>query len=280
MDIQVLKNFSQNGLYRSIDIFRHPTEFPKRTRLLGFRFLLQYRHMDTKLAPTKEGIIQEMRKMIDEHYTTGTHESYSILMELVDMLIDYSPPDGEKLLAYLREQRATANDKGPSVADVGPECTVYGDTQSAHNKEISSSTRRAAKYLASKFAPNFGEGAIGGKAKMLYYEKVKRALISRFGEDMEPVIERIYVDNAHFGIGYTVDEVLMALLEWLDFKMKEYGEKPYSCDKCMKRFSKSSDGQIHLNEHDKHDKPKPSLLYNNKFPVQEILDKFLNQLYK
>lgn len=275
MDIQVLKTYSHQGLCRAIDIFRHPEEFPKRTQLLGFRFLLQYRHMDTVLSPTKDGIIAEMRKMIDDHYTVGTQDSHSVLMELVDMLIDYSPQDGEKLLAYLREQRATANDNGPGASDAGPECTVYGDTQSAHNQAISESTRKAAKYLADKFAPNFGPGAAGIQEKIKHYEKVKVGLIRRFGEDIEPVIERIYIDNAHFGIGYTVDEVLMSLLNWIDFKMKEYKNKPYFCSMCSARFNKSDAGQQHLSIH----KPKiPQLLMNDKFPTNEIFQRLGEEL--
>jgi len=226
MDVQVLKSYSHNGLCRAVDIFNYPNEVSKKTRLLGFRFLLQYRHIDTVTAPSKEAIIKQMKEMIDDHYEKGTQESYSILMELVDMLIDYSPPDGEKLLAYLREKRATANDAGPGSHDAGPECTVYGDSQSTHNKEISDSTRRAAKYLAQNFAKTFPPGPEGVQAKMQYYEQVKNALIERYGENMGPVIDRIYMDNAHFGIGYTVDEVLMALLEWINYKARQYTDDP------------------------------------------------------
>lgn len=225
MDVQVLKTYSHQGLCRAIDIFRHPEEFPRRTRLLGFRFLLQYRHMDTVLAPSKEKIIQEMRKMIDQYYNIGTQDAYSVLMELVDMLIDYSPKDGEPLLAYLREQRATANDDGPGVHDIGPECTVYGDSQSAHNKEINASTRKAAKYLATRWAPSFGTDPAGIQAKMQHYERVRENLIQLYSKTIphiEQVIERIYTDNAHFDIGYTVDQVLMALLRWIDDKRTEY----------------------------------------------------------
>ena len=222
MNIQILKNYSHQGLCRAIDIFNW-SHVVNRTRLLGFRFLLQYRHMDRYIAPSKAEIIKQMKEMIDKYYDEGTNQANSILMELVDMLIDYSPADGEKLLAYLREQRAVANDAGPGAHDAGPECTVYGDSQSAHNKEISASTRRAAKYLAENFAPKFPAGM--SNAKMEHYERVKGQLVQRYGEKMEEVIERIYMDNAHFGIGYTVDEVLMALLNWIGKEAERYRKK-------------------------------------------------------
>jgi hypothetical protein len=164
-----------------------------------------------------------MKKMIDKHYNEGTQKANSILMELVDMLIDYSPADGEKLLAYLREQRAVANDAGPGAHTAGPECTVYGDSQSAHNKEISASTRRAAKYLAENFAPKFPEWM--SNAKMEHYERVKGQFVQRYGDKMEEIIERIYMDNAHFGIGHTVDEVLMAVLNWIGSEAERYSKK-------------------------------------------------------
>jgi len=218
MNIQVLKNYTHQGLCRAIDIFNYPTEFRKSTRILGFRFLLQYRHMDTVLAPSKQRIIDQMKIMIDEHYTANTEESNSVLMELVDMLIDYSPPDGQKLLAYLREKRAVANDKGPDASVNAPECTVYNDTQSVHNKTISESTRRIAKYIAENFRPNYEPSK-----KYQFYEDVKNNMIQRYGPKVEKVIDRIYVDNAHFNIGYTVDEVFMSMLEWIKYKRKEKG---------------------------------------------------------
>lgn len=105
------------------------------------------------IAPDKDSIIKQMKELIDKYYADSSQEANSLLMELVDMLIDYSPQNGEKLLAHLREQRAVANDAGPGAHDAGPECTIYSDSQSVHNKEISSSTRKAAKFLVNNFTP-------------------------------------------------------------------------------------------------------------------------------
>lgn len=230
MNIQVLKTYTHQGLCRAVDIFNYPKEFPNHTRLLGFRFLLENYHRD-RLCPTKEEIIRRMKIMVDDHYSTGTQESHSILMDLVDMLIDFSPPDGEALLAYLREIRATANDEGPDVNDIGPECTVYGDSQSSHNKSISDSTRLAAKYLMSKYGKRLS--SLGTQK----YEQVKRALIDRYSDsvnDIESIIDRIYMDNAHFGIGCSVDEILMALLNWIDIKKK--GDRKFPVDSIYQRL--------------------------------------------
>ena len=229
MNIQVLKRYTHQGLCRAIDIFNYPDEFPRQTRLLGFRFLLQYNHMDRKLAPNLEKIVKQMKEMVDEYYKQQTQEAYSTLMELVDMLLDYSHQDGEKLLAYLREKRVVANNSGVGGHDNGPECTIYGDSQSIHNKTLSESTRNAAKYLCH----NYSLG-LDGKKKIEYYEKVRMNLIQLFGQNFEPIIDRIYIDNAHFNIGYTVDEVLMSLLKWADAQQKI--DKEFSMQNFLNRM--------------------------------------------
>lgn len=222
MDIQVLKTYTQQGLCRAVDILNFPHEFPVRTRLLGFRFLLQYHHMDRVIAPTKKQIVQKMKVMIDEYYTRGTQESNSVLMELVDMLIDFSPADGRDLLAYLREKQLTANNAGPVAVNTAPECTVYADSQNVHNASVSESVRKVAKYITSKFGMKFGDDPEGKKKKIEHYDKVRSLLCIMFGNEVDPVIERLYIDNAHFNIGYTVDEVFMAVLNWIDHEVKRY----------------------------------------------------------
>lgn len=222
MDIQVLKTYTQQGLCRAVDILNFPHEFPVRTRLLGFRFLLQYHHMDRVIAPTKKQIVQKMKIMVDEHYTRGTQEANSILMELVDMLIDFSPADGRDLLAYLRERQLTANNAGPVAVNTAPECTVYADSQNVHNASVSESVRKVATYLTSKFGMKFGNSPEGKKKKIEHYDRVRGLLCTMFGNEVDPVIERLYIDNAHFNIGYTVDEVFMAVLNWIDHEIVRY----------------------------------------------------------
>lgn len=216
MDIQILKNYSHQGLCRAIEIFRFSSDYPNRIRLLGFRFLLQYGYLDTRLSPNKQTIISQMKDMINKYYNVNTTDANSILMELVDMLIDFSPEDGKELLSYLREKRKTANDAGPSMD--GAECTVYADSQSAHNTEISDSTRRSAKYLVSTYPL-----VVNPKDKNKYYDDTKEMLIHECEKECKNIaviIDRIYSDNATFGINVTVDQVLMSLLIWIKTEVK------------------------------------------------------------
>ena len=216
-----MKIYSENGLYRSVDIFNYPHEYPVRTRLLGFRFFLQFGYRIPSVAPGKEKIIKQMKELVDKYYTLGTLEANSFLMEIVDIMTEFFPEEGEKLLMYLREKRLVANENGPSVQD-GPECTVYGDSQSVHNKEISKSVKAVASYLVKNYAKKFSDSPEGKLDKYQHYNEVKESLISRFGKELEPVIDRIYIDNANFGIGHTVDEVLMAVLNWIKSETGRY----------------------------------------------------------
>ena len=68
MDIQILKKYSHQGLCRAIEIFRFSSDYPNRIRLLGFRFLLQYGYLDTRLSPNKQTIISQMKDMINKYY--------------------------------------------------------------------------------------------------------------------------------------------------------------------------------------------------------------------
>lgn len=228
MDVQLMKYYSSQGLAHAISLFRFPEECAsKRLRIMGMRFLLQHRHMDTKMAPSKEQIIKQLKQMVDEHYKKNTMEANGILMELVDVLVDYSPEDGAELMAYLREQRLTANNVGPELHNTGPECTVYGDSQSTHNKSISDSVRRIAKYIVDNFSIKFSDTAEGKKAYMEYRQKIRDFLIEKYGIKIEPVIDRIWIDNStHGSVGHTVDEVLLALLNWIDIEIKRYNSDP------------------------------------------------------
>jgi hypothetical protein len=236
MDVQLLKNFTHQGLAHAISLFRFPEECAsKKLRMLGFRFLLQYRHMDTKLAPSKEQIIKQIKQMVDDHYAKGTMEANGVLMELVDILNDYSPTDGAELMAYLREQRLTANNVGAGTHDTGPECTVYGDSQSTHNQAISDSVRNAAKYLVTNFSRKFPNTAEGKKDYINYKQSMRDFLIQQYGEKFEPVVDRIWIDNSiHVTVGHTVDEVLLALLNWMDIEAKRYSKDPDKREKNIK----------------------------------------------
>jgi hypothetical protein len=225
MNVQVLKTYTQQGLYRAVDIFNHQHEYSNITRVLGFRFLLQWGHIEKsyRAVPDKLTIISQMKEMVQKNSMGHTMKDNSTLMELVDMLVDFSPEDGKELLAQLRECGGVANNNGPT--DNGPECTVYGDSQSVHNKTISETVRRAAKYLCVNYTRSFANG----KERKAHEDRVKQDLIQRFSKnekEVTEVLERIYIDNANFGIECSVDQVLFAILNWAEKEQERTARLP------------------------------------------------------
>ena len=212
MNVQFLKNYSQQGLYRALDVFNYPLEYPDLTRILGFRFLLQWGHLEScyaNIVPKKEKIIAQINEMVQQFSTQHTLHSNSIVMELVDLLLDFAKEDGENLLEQLRECKNIANEDGPKQN--GPDGTIYGDSQSVHNKTITESVRKAAEYIVTNFEPVF-------KNRTVYFEKIRDDWIQMYPKDEEKlkiVFDRLFVDNALFNINYTVDRVFFSVLNWM-----------------------------------------------------------------
>ncbi len=218
MDVQIMKTYSRNGLYRAVDIFNHPLEYADLTRILGFRFLTQWSHREPnyKPVPQRNKIIAQMSEMVQQHSTEHTLKSNSLLMDLVDILLEYAPIEGNELLAQLRECGGVANENGPTES--GPECTIYGDSQSVHNETISASVKKAAKYLVCNFKrPDKGINA--ERDPQLYQEAIREEWINAYPDKqciLNPVFDRLFADNAHFGMGFTVDTVFYHVCGWIE----------------------------------------------------------------
>jgi hypothetical protein len=276
-----MKTYSQQGLYRAVDIFNHPKEYPSDTRILGFRFLTQWAHKERnyRMVPQRPKIISQMIEMVHEHSKHHTLLDNSVLMDIVDILNDYSPEHGHDLLAQLRECEAVANNNGPK--ENGPECTVYGDSQSVHNKTISESVRQAAKYLTSNYdAPNrdsrqkkcackksipkYNEPGqtvakccsscktstmIENQSNTEYQEIIREEWLNMYPKHKEilnPVFDRLFVDNAHFDIGYTVDQVFFRALGFIESLPKQDQQSANSrmCEELIEMQGYCSSGML------------------------------------
>lgn len=245
MNVQIMKTYSQQGLYRAVDIFNHPREYPSDTRILGFRFLTQWAHKERNynMVPQRPKIISQMIEMVHEHSKHHTLLDNSVLMDIVDILNDYSPDHGRDLLAQLRECEAVANTNGPK--DNGPECTVYGDSQSVHNKTISESVRQAAKYLTS----NYKAPKRDSQSNTQYQEIIRNEWLNMYPKHKEilnPVFDRLFVDNAHFDIGYTVDQVFFRALGFIESLQKQDQQSANSrmCEELIEMQGYCSSGML------------------------------------
>lgn len=164
MNLQIFKAYSQQGLYRAIDVFNAYTEYTNTQKVMGYRFLFKFRHMEPRMCPTKQqiidkvwGIIKNLNMFDEENQDENVDESINnpnnktqriakkyrkyksqddkfkdenIAQELVDILLEFEPAEGEKLLKMLRDSKMVANNDGVRVD--GPQGTIYSDSQSVH----------------------------------------------------------------------------------------------------------------------------------------------------
>ena len=170
------------------------------------------------MAPSKETVVERIVQSVEKHWISDeTKEGNSEIMDWVDLLLEYAPEEGEKLLAKLRELKIFANEYGP--CQEGPVGTIYADSQSAHDSSIKISVIKAATKLVNNnpFIPEDARQA--KKEKMAKYQMIKDNLISLSPgkeSEMNELMERIEADNAMFGRDKIMcDDVLMSLYIWI-----------------------------------------------------------------
>lgn len=225
MNVQLLKWYSLQGLARAVDIFNGYTRYTKIHKVLGYRFLLEHGWKEPKMAPSRQQIIDKINQDVEDCWKRDeTKESNSMLMDWVDLLMDYEPEEGKKLLEKLRARKMVANEYGP--CQEGPTGTIYADSQSAHDSAIKASVIRAATKLVREnyFYASSEEGI---KRKMALYQKIKNetvALVPGKEKEMDELMERIEADNATYGENKIMcDQIFLSLYLWIE-KQQEQGK--------------------------------------------------------
>ena len=212
MNVQIFKNYTHQGLCRAIDVFNFPTSYPILTRILSYKFLFMHREKDRRLSPTHEMIVDSIKKTVIENRNS------EILMELVDILLEFSKKDGLELLEYLRVSKLQAKKVPPKID--GPKGTIYADSQSVHNTSITGTIKNAASYLCKKYSP-FLNVTEKDKLKKDIEEKLKENPIFLDSKDiLKEVLNRIFVDNTKFE-GYNTDTILFSLWNWINTQNNE-----------------------------------------------------------
>ena len=207
MNNQIFKIYTHQGLCRAVDVFNFPREYPTLTRILSYRYLFQYNYKDRRISPTNNKIVESIKKVVKEN---NNHENASNLMELVDVLLEFSKKDGEELLAFLRQTQLQAKIIPPKTN--GPKGTIYADSQSVHNGSITNTIKQVAKYLCTNFCPSLGEKEV---LKDSIKTKLEQNIIFIGNKEiLDEVLNRIYNDNAIFE-GYNTDVILFSLWNWI-----------------------------------------------------------------
>ena len=215
MNIQIFKDYSHQGLCRAVDVFNFPDDYPVLTRILSYRFLFRYATKDRRLVPSHSKIIESIKKMAIQN---NNQNGATILMDIVDILLEYSKKDGHELLEYLRRTKLQAKPTPPKTN--GPKGTIYADSQSVHNSAITQTIKQVAKYLCEKYGRNMNT-----IEKDLIKNEIKTKLelnpvFLNSKDVLEEVLNRIYVDNSKFE-GYNADSILFSLWNWLSLQKND-----------------------------------------------------------
>ena len=214
MNIQIFKNYTHQGLCRSLDVFNWPDSYPHLTRVLAYRFLFQHKDKDRRLVPSHSQIVNSIKKMV----TDNRHSEPSVLMELVDVLLEYSKKDGEELLAFLRRTQLQTKPAPPKTN--GPKGTIYADSQSVHNSSITGTIKQVAKYLCTKFRPEIRPGEENTLKDSIRLKLESNSIFTGNKKVLDEVLNRIYNDNALFE-GYNVDIVLYSIWNWISLQRND-----------------------------------------------------------
>ncbi len=212
MNLQIFRNYSQQGLYRSLDVFNYPNDFPLSTRILGYRFLLQHRKKEPRIIPPLLTLVESMKKIVIEFIHSKNEKNKPSIMDIVDILLEFSPNDGDELLKYLQKTKLTANNFGPTKE--GVDRTIYSDSQNTHNKSLADSTKKIVKYICDKYLPKFNT-PIEKNAYILDIEStLKKVVGNKNSQVVDQVLDKMLNDNAKFE-GYNADDVLLSVFNWI-----------------------------------------------------------------
>jgi len=215
MNIQIFKDYTYQGLCRAVDIFNFPSDYPTLTRILSYRFLFKYRDKDRRMTPSHSKIIESIKQMAIQH---NNQNDATVMMELVDILLEYSKKEGQELLDYLRKSRLQAKPTPPKKN--GPKGTIYADTQSVHNSAITKTIKQVAKYLCEKYGRNLSIIERESIKKEIKSKLEMNSIFLNSKDILEEVLERIYVDNAKFE-GYNTDMILFSLWNWISIQKND-----------------------------------------------------------
>src|SRR3989344_101494 len=125
--------YNEQGLYRSIDIFNFPKDYPAWMLGVGFRYLWKYNNkIPKRICPSHDQILEKISKLILAKNIDGVSQIF------VDLLLEISPERGKLLLNELRQAELKAIN-GYEVKESGAKNTIYGDNQTVHNNTIKGS---------------------------------------------------------------------------------------------------------------------------------------------
>jgi hypothetical protein len=244
-----MQYYNLQGLCRAIDIYNDVEQYTGEHKAIGYRYILKYGYKEPRIAPSKEQIINKLIFSI-ENSNMNTSDENSKIMNFVDILLEFSPVDGERLLEKIRTNQLVI-DPSRAPRQNGPKNTIYSDSQSTHNQSIKSSVVSAAIKLVHKypFVPNDPR-----KRRMeidQLFENLGEKLCNYLPNDeiarqtIKTTLNRLRIDNASFQ-GIMCCDVVISLEKWIEKECKDNSRELYTrlCEELVEMNLYCSTGLI------------------------------------
>ncbi len=205
---QQLKNYyTENGLYRAIDIFNFPDENKISYRIMAYRYLFQYRHKYNK-SPPKIEIENQILSLYNSLNNNVTPEKETILLELMDIMLEYTNR-GNNLLVNRRVYEEKIK---PKIE------TVYTDRQNVHKTSINENVKKCAINLCDKYI-DYNKN-IRDEWKIVVNE-FRNIYKNKYDKELD----KIETDVGTFNIGLNIQTIFVAL--WRYIKQHKYRDELY-----------------------------------------------------
>jgi hypothetical protein len=210
MQIQLGRNKTRNGINRAIDIYNHPIEFTELTKVMAYRYLLQFN--DTG-RPSNNDVIEMIGTSFDLAVVNTNVEAAS---DYADLMWGQRQNRGNMMLNELRamERRLIVRHhplerKGPAGTPITVQRvpleikTVYNDSQNVHNTSINEGVKQCATRLVELAKALPGELPSFNKCMLEY-----NGIYGGFPD-------RIATDNATYGIGINLATLFVSIWVWI-----------------------------------------------------------------
>jgi hypothetical protein len=214
MECQLANYYTKNGLERAIDIYNFPKDYSYRTRTIAIRYLFLYRNNYRK-SPS----VFQIEKQSSELFSSLLYNrnEASILLELMDIMLEHSPTKGNEMLQQIRQRDIIpVQIKKKNIHDVfllkleitnkKIKNTVYGDNQNVHNTKINKTVKICAQEI-------YRLALIHGP---LPNWDIIRKQVDKLFPGNDTVLDRINRDVATYNIDLNLVTIFLSVWVWIN----------------------------------------------------------------
>lgn len=226
MTISQMQNiYTQNGARIAIDCYNHTKEYPPDTVIHSLTFLLRFNtecSRSYRNCPSIYNILIRVSEVFEYVYSQKSNGWEKYMGNLADIYQTYGmQPD---LIDRLR----TLIDIPPIRGNDGPinKREFHDDNQNVHNSMFNKSVLRASIRLVSMYPlentlkpvsrGNERKAVIGDNKGKPDYREIETILLMKISPNViDKVLTRIKTDPSTFNIGYTLEQVLGSVWEFI-----------------------------------------------------------------